>query len=179
MTQWIDEQTSRPGLPEDLRAWVGDAELVAQVLAAVQKVDWSFPPLRTLSQQNREYRPQMLLTLLTYSYATGLYESEEIESQVYAESTLRYLAARTWPDRRTLRKFRRQHRDLVKQCLIAVIKAAWRIKMGPQPAGMSAWPCYEASVGKPWFTPPEMRQIYYAAEERINRAVFLDGMAVD
>ena len=179
MTKWIDEQTRRPGLPEDVRAWVGEAELVAQVLAAVQKVDWTFPPLRTLALQRREFRPHILLTLLTYSYARGLYESEDIEAQVHADTTLRYLAARTFPDGRTLRKFRRQHRDLIKQCLIAVMKAAWRSKDGPEPEAQPAWPCYEATVGKPWFTAPEMRQIYYAAEERINRAVFQDGMAAD
>ena len=60
-----------------------------------------------------------------------------------------------------------------------MLKAAWRSKDGPEPEAQPAWPCYEATVGKPWFTAPEMRQIYYAAEERINRAVFQDGMAAD
>ena len=179
MTQEINEPTTRPQWPGDLRQWLGTAELVKLVLEAVQKVDWSFPPLMTLRQQERRFRPQILLTLLSYSYASGLYESEEIEAGVYSDATLRYLAAKSFPDRRTLRRFRRQQRELIKQCLIHVFKEAWRMKCGPDMDAPCPWPCYEATVGKPWFTSSDMRQLYFAAEERLDRAVFLDGMAID
>jgi hypothetical protein len=179
MTQWFNEPTSRPKWPDDLREWLGTVALLNLVLEAVQKVDWSFPPLQTLANQSREFRPQMLLTLLTYSYASGLYESEEIEARIYSDPTLRYLAARTFPDRRTLRRFRRRQRPLIKQCLIHVFKEAWKQQGGAGLEEPLAWPCYEATVGKPWFASADLRQIYFTAEERIDRAVFLDGMAVD
>ena len=179
MTQWMNELTSRPRWPDDLRQWLGTTELIKLVLEAVQKVDWSFPPLRTLAEQSRDFRPQMLLTLLTYSYASGLYDSEEIEAAVYSDPTISYLAAKTFPDRRTLRRFRRRQRELVKQCLIHVLKEAWRRQFGPEAETSAAWPCYEATVGKPWFASSDLRQIYFAAEERIDCAVFLDSTAVD
>ena len=52
---------------------------------------------------------RMLFTLLAYSYARGVYSSQDIEEGSRRLADFRYLCAGDHPDTATLRRFRRLH----------------------------------------------------------------------
>ncbi len=66
-------------------------------------------------------RPQSLMALLAYSYARGIYSSREIEEALWRDDALRELSGREIPRARELRRFRREHREAVCQCLKAAL----------------------------------------------------------
>jgi hypothetical protein len=174
MLQVISDQPSDTRLASDLRLWLSDWHLVTLALEATQKVDWSifYPDSSALSRC--DYRPQMMLSLLTYCYAAGLYESERIAREIFRDQALRYLCAETFPDAQTLRRFRRRHHGALKQCLVDVLKHAWKsgqwsvVKEFPERASDRSRPC---TAGDARFA--------QAAEERIQLAVLMDGMALE
>jgi hypothetical protein len=101
--------------PDDLRCWFDERELVELALDAVQTVAvqsefFSPKPFEELS-------PGMLLTLMTYCYAIGMYDSENIEWAEENDATVRYICARTCPEWQTLRRFRKGNRQWIEQCL--------------------------------------------------------------
>lgn len=64
---------------------------------------------------------RMLLTLVIYAYARGIYGSAEMADHIASDSDLRYLAARDTPDALTLRQFRRQNWTLVRTALARLV----------------------------------------------------------
>jgi len=91
----------------DLAEPIGAVRLMQVALDAAQGVDAPLGEFR--SQPGREGYPfRMLLTLLTYAYARGVFGSEEVELRTRTDSDFRYLAATDRPDAETLRLFRRR-----------------------------------------------------------------------
>ncbi len=153
-------------MPADLRTWIDERTLACVVLEAQQAVEpahWK----QGLGFGNSDApRPQVLLTLLTYAYASGTLPSEQIEGETEKDSTFRYLCARTYPTESTLRQFRRQNRVLIRQCLVRVFEAAWQQRFGET---------QNAELSKMWL--PALLNL--EAEKRILYAVQLDSMAMD
>ena len=110
-----------PGIPPLLAAPVSGARsLLALCLASVQTIDES--RLRAAAATAAPFRPQMLLTLLTYSYVSGHYDSRDIIAVTATHPTLRYICAGARPLWTDLRRFRRHNREVVAQCLAWVLK---------------------------------------------------------
>ena len=101
--------------PDDLRALVGERGLVELALQSVQHFDTHLPLWHKTSEP--ELSSRMLLALLTYSYAAGIYSSEDIHWACRSDAGAKYLCANTWPDQRSLRRFRRQWRSRLQACL--------------------------------------------------------------
>ena len=54
------------------------------------------------------YHPSLLLSLLIYGYATGVFSSRRIERATYDSVAFRFIAAGAHPDHDTLATFRRR-----------------------------------------------------------------------
>jgi hypothetical protein len=155
-----DEQL---GLPEDLRAWVSEAALVSLVFEAVHATGWAQPA--SLGQAPLPPgRLRVLLTLLTYSYAIGLYGSDEIESRISLDPQLLYLSARKGVPSNDLRQFRRHHRAALHQTLSALFQLAFEAHDQSPPTRIGSDVKALCSA---------------AAERRINEAVLRDTMTLD
>jgi hypothetical protein len=164
-------------LPADLSSWMDKRDLVGLILDVVQPIGW-----RTEFSQDsgldQRLRPRMLLTLLTYCYATGIYGSHEIELSIGRDETIRYLCARANPSWNDLRRFRRQNKPVIHRALKEVFAAAWEFKLWMSASTRStgeAMNCFNGRLPdtKPW------NQFSQLAEERIRTAVFLDSMMLD
>jgi hypothetical protein len=66
----------------------------------------------------------MMLALLIYAYAQGMFSSRQIERATYQQVSLRYLCANLHPDHDTICKFRRENRELLKAVFAQVLKLA-------------------------------------------------------
>ena len=111
-------------LPPDLREWVAKDDLVHFVLLAVEGADLSSAPVRQHGGGSPAYPPAMMMGLLIYSYASGMFSSRQIERATYHHLSLRYLCANLHPDHDTICTFRRQNRVLLKAVFNRVLKLA-------------------------------------------------------
>ena len=59
----------------------------------------------------------MLLKVLVYAYATGVFSSRRIAAKQVKDVALRVLAAGNRPDFRTINRFRQQHLETFGGCL--------------------------------------------------------------
>jgi hypothetical protein len=117
-TMLIDAKQRTPGLPADLRQHLGERALSEWALAAMQTVEAQLPSWCGTLEGGAS--PQMLLTLLTYCYASGTYGSEDIEWDCQNDPTARSICANTCPDQETIRSFRRANREWIEACLACV-----------------------------------------------------------
>jgi hypothetical protein len=141
MTMLMDAEQWTPGLPADLRQDLGEGALLELALEAVQTVGARLS--RPLGSDER-YGPPMLLTLLTYCYASGVYGSEDIAYDCRNDAAVRYLCANTAPDQETIRNFRRANREWIEESLAWVYRNACDLK--PEAVRRDASPVFAPKV---------------------------------
>jgi hypothetical protein len=112
----------------------------------------------------------MMMTLLTYCYGASLYGSRDIEWAIRHDRTVRYICARTFPDWHAIRRFRRRHRELIRECLTYVIKQVWALKFDEGEADY---------VGYDWFESEFVGQVQAEALDRLDVAALMDGVESD
>lgn len=119
----IDRQTPML-LPPDLQEWVADNDLAKFVLEAVELSDLCGAALNVRGSGSEQYPPAMMLSLLIYSYAVGLFSSRRIERSTFDSIAARYLCANTHPDHDTIASFRRHNEALLRSCFVGVLELA-------------------------------------------------------
>jgi len=95
-------------LPPSVQAWLPEGHLARFVVEIVERLD-----LRSLKASytgcgSKPYNPEMLLALLFYGYATGVFSSRKLERSTYDSVAFRYIAANSHPDHDTIATFRRR-----------------------------------------------------------------------
>lgn len=155
-------------LSVDWSAQLGNHTLLKIVLDAVQTVDAAC--LLKNEPQPPGYRPQMLLTLLTYCYASNVFGSRDIEAATDYDPTARYICAHTFPEWPAVRRFRRQHREWLEHCLTVVLKQAWAAKFEQGEA---------IHLGYLWFEWQFNQQINTEVRRRLELASIIDGAESD
>ena len=121
--------------------------------------------------------PVMMLTLLTYCYATGVHGSADIELISTQDPMVRHLCADIYPEAQVLRQFRRRNREAIRTCLAEVLRRAWAIQLSPGAGNPDELPV--AIVPDDQFNAPALHAFAAEAEQRINRAVRLDCWTFD
>lgn len=116
-------------LPPDLREWVPSSHLVHFVMDAVGQLDVSQARVNERGTGDAQYPPQMMLGLLIYSYATGVFSSRQIERTTYENVAVRVMCADTHPDHDTICAFRRQNGALLSSSFAQVLELAARCEV--------------------------------------------------
>jgi transposase len=111
-------------LPADLRQWVPEDDLVHFVISAVETMNTPALRVNERGSGSKQYPPRMMLALLIYCYANGLFGSRRIERATYRDVAVRYLTGDTHPDHDTICAFRRQNGQAVKQAFREVLRLA-------------------------------------------------------
>ena len=179
MCTLTENQFAEDQVLADVSEWTGRGPLVSLILDVTSAVEWpkAAVPVAGLGQTGP--RPQMLLTLLTYCYATGCLGSDDIERGAARNPTLRYLCTGAQPSSEQVRRFRRGHRTLIMWCLGKALLSAWQFRLWlglandagtdlPEWLGPDTWSDAAAAV-------------FFArvAEQRLDHAALLDTMALD
>jgi transposase len=79
------------------------------------------------------YAPEVLLALLLYGYATGVFSSRKIEKATYESLPFRFVAGGLHPDHDTLANFRKTFRAEIKELFVQVLllaQAAGYLQLG-------------------------------------------------
>ena len=116
-------------LPPDLRDWIPEDDMVHFVIQAVDGLELSAFKVNTRGTGNAQYPPHMMLSLLIYCYANGIFSSRRIERATYRDVCVRYLTADTHPDHDTIAKFRRENFCAVAACFVHVLELARELKL--------------------------------------------------
>jgi transposase len=116
-------------LPPDLRDWVPADHLVHFMIDAVGELDVRTARVNEQGSGSEQYPPTIMLGLLIYSYATGVFGSRRIEQTTYENVALRLLCADTHPDHDRICSFRRQNRELLARSFAQVLELAARCRV--------------------------------------------------
>jgi transposase len=91
---------------------------------AVEQIDLGAAKVNERGTGDAQYPPGMLLALLIYSYATGMFSSRAIERASYENVAVRLLCGDTHPDHDTVCAFRRRNVELLRGSFAQVIEMA-------------------------------------------------------
>jgi transposase len=116
-------------LPCDLREWIPADDMVHFVIEAVEGMNLTQLKVNHRGSGSAQYPPGMMMTLLIYSYANGIFGSRRLERASYRDVAVRYLTADTHPDHDTIAKFRRENLEAVNECFVKVLDLATEMKV--------------------------------------------------
>jgi transposase len=111
-------------LPPDLREWVRGDDLAHFIVEAVEGLDTGSAAINERGSGSEQFPPAMMMGLLLYCYAQGIFSSRRIEAATYSHLSVRYLAGNTHPDHDTVATFRRVNKELVRASFVRVLELA-------------------------------------------------------
>jgi transposase len=130
MKNFIQADPNQPLLlPIDLREWVAADDMVHFISEAVEQVPLAHFRVNVRGSGSRQYHPRMMLALLIYCYANGVFGSRRIEAATYRDIAVRYLCADTHPDHDTICKFRRENVEAISESFLRVLQLAHELKL--------------------------------------------------
>ena len=115
-------------LPANLREWVPLGHLAHFILDVVEELDLRQVRVNERGTGSEQYPPQMLLALVLYCYATGLFSSRRIEQATWDSVPVRLICGDTHPDHDTICTFRRENKALVQESFVRVLELAQALK---------------------------------------------------
>lgn len=174
-----DRGVSRDLLPDDLSHYLGKKTLVKLILEAVQVVNGESVRYEGFASDGMSLPKSMMLTLVAYCYATGVYPAGEIEQNVQRDQMTRYLCAKTYPNGDAIRAFRRYHRAEIRQCLAVLFRRAWALRFSGDDEGSAGDESYSTLSMARWIDSRAQPDFDLEAEARLARAVRVDSMALD
>lgn len=95
-------------LPPSIQDWLPEAHLARFVVDVVEQLDLTEITKAYNNKGVLAYSPRMLVALLFYGYATGVFSSRQLERGTYDSVALRFVAANSHPDHDTIANFRRR-----------------------------------------------------------------------
>src|SRR5947209_10713879 len=112
----------------DLTVRLGDClppdHLARFVVDSVAQLDLSALYAKYGSRGGEPYAPELLLGLLLYGYATGVFSSRKIERANYEAVPFRFIAGNLHPDHDTLATFRRTFLPELKDLFVQILLLA-------------------------------------------------------
>ena len=116
-------------LPPDLRDWIPADDLAHFVIEAVERVALGAFKVNHRGTGSAQYHPRMMLALLIYCYANGIFSSRRIERATHRDIGVRFVAANRHPDHDTIARFRRENFAAVSESFLQVLLLAKELKL--------------------------------------------------
>ena len=98
--------------PPSLHDWLPEGHLARFLLDVVSALDLSAIYESYQDKDGRgqaAYAPEMMVRLLLYGYARGVYSSRKIQTRTFEDVAFRYLSGDQHPDHATIAEFRKRH----------------------------------------------------------------------
>lgn len=116
-------------LPPSVDEWLPDNHLARFIVEVIDQLDLSGLVSRYRGRGSAAYHPAVLLAVLVYGYATGVFSSRKIERATYASVAFRFLSAETHPDHDTLANFRKTFLVELEDLFVQVLSLARAMKL--------------------------------------------------
>ena len=113
-------------LPPDVREWLPEGHLAHHISDLVDDLDLTafYAPYEGDGRRNAPYEPRMMVKVLLYAYATGVFSSRRVARRLEEDVAFRVLAAGNFPQHRTLCEFRRRHLEDFQALFVEVVRLA-------------------------------------------------------
>lgn len=113
-------------LPPSMGEWLPEGHLAYFVSDTVDSLDLAAFHARydKGGPRNQPFHPAMMVKVLLYGYATGVFSSRKIAAKLHEDVAFRILAAGNFPADRTLRDFRALHLKELSELFVQVVKLA-------------------------------------------------------
>lgn len=113
-------------LPPSLDEWLPEGHLAYFISDTVDALDLSSFHARYAGggPRNQPFHPAMMVKVLLYGYATGVFSSRKLAKKLHEDVAFRVLAAGNFPAHRTLCDFRAFHLEELSALFIQVVKLA-------------------------------------------------------
>jgi transposase len=113
-------------LPASLQDWLPGGHLAYFIGDAVDALDLGAFYARYAGggARNQPFHPAMMVKVLVYGYATGVFSSRKIERRLHEDLAFRLLGAGNFPKHRTIREFRALHLLELSDLFVQVVKLA-------------------------------------------------------
>ena len=119
--------------PPSVEDWLPERHLARFVVDVVSKLDLHELKMAYTGVGSEAFNPEMLLALLFYGYATGVFSSRKLEQATHDSIAFRYIAANTHPDHDTIASFRKRFLAELKPLFLEILllaKTLGFLKMG-------------------------------------------------
>jgi transposase len=124
----VDRQTGFL-LPPSVDEWLPEQHLARFVVEVIERLDLSGMVRAYRGSGSASYHPSVLLGLLVYGYATGVFSSRKLERASYDSVAFRYIAANDHPDHDTIATFRRRFLGEIEALFVGVLLLAREMGM--------------------------------------------------
>ena len=113
-------------LPSALQDWLPQGHLAYFINDTVERLDLSAFHARYAAggPRNQPFHPTMMVKVLVYAYATGVFSSRKIARKLSEDVAFRVLAADNFPAHRTIRDFRALHLAEFTELFVQVVRLA-------------------------------------------------------
>ena len=111
-------------MPPSVDEWLPEKHLARFVVEVIASLD-----LRAMTGSYRgsgeaSYHPVVLLGILVYGYATGVFSSRKLERATYDSVSFRFVAANQHPDHDTIAAFRRRFLKPIEALFVEILQLA-------------------------------------------------------
>ncbi len=111
-------------MPPSVDEWLPERHLARFVVEVIAGLD-----LRAMTGSYRgsgeaSYHPQLLLGIVIYGYATGVFSSRKLDRASYDSVAFRFIAANQHPDHDTIAAFRRRFLKQIEKLFVQVLGVA-------------------------------------------------------
>jgi transposase len=116
-------------LPPSIDEWLPENHLARFIAEVIDQLDLSRLTCRYTGRGSAAHHPSVLLALLVYGYATGIFSSRKIERATFDSVAFRFLSADTHPDHDTLANFRKTFLVELEDLFVQVLSLAQAMKL--------------------------------------------------
>jgi transposase len=122
-------------LPPSPRDWLDEGHLVYFLLDVVGEMDLSpfFERYKNSVTGQPPFHPRMMVTLLLYSYCSGVFSSRRIQSRCSVDVAFRVIVGEDIPDFRTISDFRKDNLEHMQSLFVQTLQVcaeAGLVKLG-------------------------------------------------
>ena len=111
-------------MPPSVNEWLPERHLARFVVEVVAGLDLRAMTDSYSGSGEASYHPQVVLGLIIYGYATGVFSSRKLERATYDSVAFRFIAANQHPDHDTIATFRRRFLKQIETLFVQVLGVA-------------------------------------------------------
>ena len=110
-----------------VQEWLAEDHLARFIVAIVESLDVTSLEAAYGGGGSAPYPPKMMLALLFYGYATGLFSSRALEQATYELIPVIYITGNTHPDHNSINTFRKRFLGELKGLFVQILRRAYAL----------------------------------------------------
>jgi transposase len=111
-------------MPPSVDEWLPERHLARFIVEVIEGLDVRAMTGSYRGSGEASYHPQLVLGLIIYGYATGVFSSRKLERATYDSVAFRFIAANEHPDHDTIATFRRRFLKQIETLFVQVLGVA-------------------------------------------------------